>query len=60
MAIIHQKLILTFKYVYELSSYAFSGFDNKNCGLYCLRRAKDGKKWKNTIKLEQLEGASVW
>ena len=30
--------------MYELSSYAFSGFNNKNYGFYCLRRVKDGKK----------------
>ena len=45
MAIIFQKLILALQYMYELSSYAFSGFTNKNYGFYCLRRVKDGKKW---------------
>ena len=41
--------------MYELSSYAFSGFNNKNYGFYCLRSVKDDKKCKNTLKLEQSE-----
>ena len=51
MAIIHPKLILALKYMYELSSYTFSGFNNKKYGFYCLRRDKDGKKFKKYVKL---------
>ena len=46
MAIIHQKLFLALKYRYALSSYAFSGFNNKDYVFYFLRRVKDGQKWR--------------
>ena len=43
-AIFQQKLISALEFMYELSLYAFAGFNNTNYGLYCLRRVKDGKK----------------
>ena len=41
--------------MYEQSLFAFSGFNKKNYGSYCLRRVKDGKKLKKYVKIRTVQ-----
>ena len=54
MAIIHLKLTLALKYMYELSSYAFSSFNNKKIRFLFTEGSKMVKsERKNTVTFKQ-------